>query len=428
MPARSSKLMPSLELGNFKAAPMKILYLNPSSHLGGAERNLIDTICAARQQDPTIKPIVLITAHEGPLVTELTHLGVEVVLLELPSKIARLGDSGSNEGDRQISSIVTSARNISLLSDLWRYRSQLHQTIVAIAPDAIHSNGMKTHLLVASLRLSVPIIWHLHDFIGSRLLIKQLLRLFVDRVTVAIAISQAIADDWQAVFPKLPIELIYNAVDTDRYRLLPLVAVPSPAPSTIKIGLVATYALWKGHDIFIQAIGHLARQHPELKSTVKFYIIGGAIYQTARSQYSREELHQLARSANVEDWIEFIDFQSDIVSSYNRLDIVVHASTQPEPFGRTIVEAMACEKAVIVANAGGAAELFVDRETAIGVTPGDPLALAAALLETIAHPATRLAIGKAGRISAIERFSCNRLGSELTSLYHKIDRRSGVIP
>lgn len=397
---------------------MKILYTNASSQLGGAERNLIDVICAVQKQDPSIEITVLITALDGPLVAELTPLGVKIILLELPRKIARFGDSGLKRGNKtaNVFKLVTGLPVVELV----RYWWQLRQTIKAIDPDLIHSNGFKTHLLVSSLGTSIPIIWHLHDFISSRLAIGKILKFFSSQVTVAIAISQAVAQDWETLFPHLQIELIYNAIDTDKYRSLKseLNNVESP----LKIGLVATYALWKGHDIFIQAIGQIARQHPALKSTVQFYIIGGAIYETEKSQYSRSGLQQLAADLKVEDWLHFIDFQSDIVSSYNMLDIVVHASTNPEPFGRTIVEAMACEKAVIVSSAGGAAELFTHNRDAIGVTPGDPVMLAAAIEDLIANPATRLAIGKAGRSTAIARFALDRLGTDLLLLYRNIIR------
>lgn len=397
---------------------MKILYTNASSQLGGAERNLIDVICAVQKQDPSIEITVLITASDGPLVAELTPLGVKIILLELPRKIARFGDSGLKRGNKtaNVFKLVTGLPVVELV----RYWWQLRQTIKAIEPDLIHSNGFKTHLLVTSLGTSIPIIWHLHDFISSRLAIGKILKFFSSQVTVAIAISQAVAQDWQTLFPHLQIELIYNAIDTDKYRSLKseLKNVESP----IKIGLVATYALWKGHDIFIQAIGQIARQHPALKSTVQFYIIGGAIYETEKSQYSRSGLQQLAADLKVEDWLHFIDFQSDIVSSYNMLDIVVHASTNPEPFGRTIVEAMACEKAVIVSKAGGAAELFTHNRDAIGVTLGDPVMLAAAIEDLIANPATRLAMGKAGRDTAIARFAIDRLGTDLLLLYRNIIR------
>jgi glycosyltransferase involved in cell wall biosynthesis len=395
---------------------MKILYLNPSSQLGGAERHLVDTICAVQNQDPSVEIVVLITAPDGPLIAELAPLGVKIVLLELPRKIAQLGDSGLQERRNRIVSILQLVGNLAIGNEFIRYWWQLRQTIGKINPDIIHSNGFKTHLLAASLGNSIPLVWHLHDFISSRLAIGKLLSLFTKKVTIAIAISQAIATDWQKVFPNLSIEVIYNAIDINKYHPQ---QIDPPSPY-LNIGLVATYALWKGHDIFIQAIGQIAKQHPELKSTIKFYIIGGAIYETDKSQYSRSTLQQLARDLDVEDWLIFIDFQRDIVSSYNMLDIVVHASTKPEPFGRTIVEAMACEKAVIVANAGGAAELFTNGLDAIGVTPGDPMALAVAILDSIEHPDNRVAMGKAGRITVVNRFDLDRLGQELVSVYSQL--------
>jgi glycosyltransferase involved in cell wall biosynthesis len=398
---------------------MKLLYLNASSQLGGAERNLIDTICAVQDRDPSIEITVLITAADGPLVVELNRLGIKIILLELPSKIAQLGDSGLKGKNNRLVSILSFARNLSLLGEFVGYWQQLKRSLSQIDPDVIHSNGMKTHLLAASLGISTPIVWHLHDFIGSRVLVKQLLKLFVNRASAAIAISKSIADDWQTVFPSLQIELIYNAIDVDRY--IPQSNIRDS--QHLNIGLVATYALWKGHDIFIQAIGHIAKQRPELQSTIKFYIIGGAIYETARSQYSRSQLQQLARDLNIEDWLIFVDFQQDIVSGYNMLDVVIHASTQPEPFGRTIVEAMACEKAVIVAQAGGAAELFTHQKDAIGVLPGDSTALSVAIGKLIDSPSDRIALGKAGRITVIERFNRDRLGKELISLYSHLAAR-----
>jgi glycosyltransferase involved in cell wall biosynthesis len=395
---------------------MKLLYLNASSQLGGAERNLIDTICAVQDRDRSIEITVLITAADGPIVAELDRLGIKIILLELPSKIAQLGDSGLKGQNNRLVSILSFARNGSLLGEFISYWQQLKRSISQVNPDVIHSNGMKTHLLAASLGISIPIIWHLHDFIGSRVLVKQLLKLLVNRASAAIAISQSIADDWQAVFPSLQIEPIYNAIDIDRYK--PQLSIRDL--QHLNIGLVATYALWKGHDIFIQAIGHIVKKRPKLQSMVKFYIIGGAIYETARSQYSRSQLQQLARDLNVEDWLVFIDFQQDIVSAYNMLDIVVHASTQPEPFGRTIVEAMACEKAVIVAQAGGAAELFTHQKDAIGVLPGDSIALSTAIEKLIDSPRDRITLGKAGRITVKNRFNRDRLGKELISLYQKV--------
>jgi glycosyltransferase involved in cell wall biosynthesis len=394
---------------------MKILFLNASSQLGGAERCLIDNICGVRQTLPTTDIFVIVTAPSGLFVTELQRLDIKVILLPLPSQIARLGDSNF-DAKRIIANLYLLLISTNELFNYWR---KIRKIVSDIDPDLIHSNGFKTHLLGSSLKLTCPIIWHLHDFVSSRSMMKRLLKLVEHKVTLAIANSKATKDDWHHVFPQLPIEVIYNTVDIERFapaRDLSAI-IPFDHPQLIKVGLVATYARWKGHDIFLQAISILAQQQPQLSTRVKFYIVGGAIYETDRSQYSRSELMKFTSTLNIEELVEFIDFRSDIEAIYNSLDIVVHASTKPEPFGRTIVEAMACEKAVIVANAGGAAELFTHDRDAIGVTPGNPHDLAEAILALIDSPEKRLTVGKAARQTVIERFNRDRLGTELMSVY-----------
>ena len=111
------------------------------------------------------------------------------------------------------------------------------------------------------------------------------------------------------------------------------------------------------------------------------------------------------------DCVGFIGFQEDPVEAFRGLDVVVHASTRPEPFGLTIVEAMACGKAVVAAAAGGAAELFRDGRDALGVASGDAAALAAALRRLVEDVPPRSA-GRAGaRRTVLARFTHEGLGA-----------------
>src|SRR4029079_2543965 len=104
----------------------------------------------------------------------------------------------------------------------------------------------------------------------------------------------------------------------------------------------------------------------------------------------------------------FIPFTDDPVPIYRALDIVLHASTQPEPFGLTVAEAMACGRATIVSAAGGAAELFTDGLDAFGVAPGNPEQLAHAVRQLVESPTLRAKLGRAARSTAIEHFDANR--------------------
>jgi glycosyltransferase involved in cell wall biosynthesis len=191
----------------------------------------------------------------------------------------------------------------------------------------------------------------------------------------------------------------------------------------VRIGLVATYARWKGHDVFLQS-GRILKAVPDLPE-FRFYIVGGPIYETTSSQYSQQELRALARQLEVAHFTTFVPFQPRIEPVYRALDVVVHASSRREPFGRTIVEAMATGKPVIVTAGGGASELFVDGVDALAVPPRDAQALAKTLGELIADPHRRHVLGGEARASAVRRFSRERLATQVLAAYQ---RRSGPSP
>jgi len=145
-------------------------------------------------------------------------------------------------------------------------------------------------------------------------------------------------------------------------------------------------------------------------------VVGGPIYETLGSQVRASELIEQARSAGIEGQFGLVPFQDDIARVYRTLNVVVHASTQPEPFGRTIIEAMACARPVVVARAGGAAELFEDGITAFGFEPGSATRLAEAMLRVI-NPDLRAQLGQAARHHAEVRFGRSRLASQLLQVY-----------
>jgi glycosyltransferase involved in cell wall biosynthesis len=145
-------------------------------------------------------------------------------------------------------------------------------------------------------------------------------------------------------------------------------------------------------------------------------VVGGPIYKTVGSQTQASELLERARSAQIESCFGLVPFQADIARVYRSLSVVAHASIQPEPFGRTIIEAMACERPVAVARAGGAVELFQDGENAIGYQAGDAVALAHAMAPLL-DSATRARLGRAAREHAVADFGRSRLAAELMRAY-----------
>jgi glycosyltransferase involved in cell wall biosynthesis len=100
--------------------------------------------------------------------------------------------------------------------------------------------------------------------------------------------------------------------------------------------------------------------------------------------------------------------------------VAVHASTRPEPFGRTIAEAMSCGRALVIAREGGAAELVTDGVDALAVVPREPDLLAEALLSLAKDPGLRARLGAAARVTAAARYSRGRIGPEILTAYTRI--------
>ncbi|MCS7272052.1 MAG: glycosyltransferase family 4 protein, partial [Gemmataceae bacterium] len=288
------------------------------------------------------------------------------------------------------------------------------------------SNGIKTHLLSSvTVPAGIRLIWHIHDFYSQRRWSGWLLRRLRLRVTGTIAVSQAIAADLHWVLPGVPITVVPNAVDTEHFcpgpaetNMLDCCAgLPIPNRPIVRLGLVATYARWKGHLVLLDAIARLLTMHPSLPA--RWYLIGGPIYHTT-AQFTETELRDAVRARGLQDRIGFIPFVADPVPIYRSLDVVVHASNQPEPFGLTIVEAMACGRAVIVSAAGGAAELFTHGVDAWGVRPGDVQELAEAMFRLSTDADLRRRLGQAARCTAVERFDRRLMGQRLLQLYRSL--------
>jgi glycosyltransferase involved in cell wall biosynthesis len=405
---------------------VNLLYLNPTGCLGGAERVLLRVMAAVRQAEPGAR-VRLLACADGPLLERARRLGVDAAALPLPAALSGVGDSRLIGAGTSRWGLLR--QSLAALPAAWDYAGRLHTAIAAARPDLIHSNGIKTHLLarLAAPR-GTPVVWHVHDFYGARPLVGRLLRWSRKHAAGAVAISEAVAHDVRAVLPGLPVAVVRNAVDVEEFSpgegdgaaLDRLAGLPPAPPGVVRVGLVAAYARWKGHDVFLEAAARVVAANPGLP--VRFYVVGGPIYQTEGSQFSEDELRAEAARLGLTQHVGFAGFQAEVVGILLSLDVAVHASTRPEPFGLAIIEAMACGRAVVAVGAGGAAELFRHEHDALGVPPGDADALAAAIATLACDADRRRTLGANARRSAVARFSTTRLGGEILQTYHRFAR------
>jgi glycosyltransferase involved in cell wall biosynthesis len=419
---------------------VRIVYLNPSGKLGGAETSLRELLASVRAAEPAWE-LWLVLGEDGPLAGIARDLGVRVCVLPFPPALARLGDSGR-------AAAVAGLLKAGVATG--RYARGLARWLSKAEPDIIHTNGFKMHLLGAWTRpRRSRLIWHIHDYVSTRPLMRRLLWPFRKACSFAIVNSKSVAKDLEGALPGLRIAPIYNAIDLQRFSPagecldLDAQAGLGPAPSgTVRVGLIATFARWKGHKVFLEALARLSSDElaqngvrretaPDQaggarrtlcasEAPVRGYIIGGAIYQTDGSQWSALELRQEADRLGLAGKVGFTGFLEDTPAAMRSLDVIVHASTQPEPFGMVIIEGMACGKAVIASQAGGAAELFVDGEDALAHPPGDAAALARQIGRLSRDEELRSALGNAGRGTAERLYQGPRLARELLAVYREI--------
>jgi glycosyltransferase involved in cell wall biosynthesis len=128
-----------------------------------------------------------------------------------------------------------------------------------------------------------------------------------------------------------------------------------------------------------------------------------------------------AAAARVTPQIKFAGHCADMPAALMLADVVVSASTEPEAFGRAVIEAQAMERVVIAAGHGGAAETVKHGETGILVPPGDAAALAAAITAVLALPsADRRALGARARASVLEHYTVAAMQQATLAVYAEV--------
>lgn len=399
---------------------MKIVFLSGSAHMGGAERSLLDLAASIRRRYPSWQLIAILPAS-GDLQKEAEAVGLETDVVAYPEELARVGEDDRSTGG--LSRARVAARAIGALPGAVRYALRLKELLGRHRPTIVHSNGMKMHLLgaIATPR-GVPLIWHIRDYVGSRRLTLQLLRLAQRRCTLAIVNSKSVGEDVRRHLRGIvQVEVVHNAIDLQHYApsggVADLDRLAGLEPSgAVKVVFVASFAHWKGHEVFLRALAELRGEAP----LVRGYVVGGPIYEPVGSQVSPDALRHLANQLGIEGRVGFTGHARDTAAIMRAADIVVHASTSPEPFGRVIAEAMGCSRPVIMSRAGGAVELVEEGETALGHRPGNWQELAAAIDMLSSDRVRRERMGAAGRQRAEVMFDRTRLADQVAPLYESV--------
>ena len=211
--------------------------------------------------------------------------------------------------------------------------------------------------------------------------------------------------------------VIYDGLDVESFR-------PSLEPSALKkelgippeaplVGIVGNIQDWKGQGVVIEAIREVRVVLPEIRC-----LIVGGVHRNG-TEYARE-LHRFVEKQGLQQHVIFTGFRKDVANLVAAMDIVIHASVHPEPFGRVILEGMALGKAVIATNIGGVPEFVQDGATGRLVPPGDPRTLARAIVELLEDAVHLERLGNNGRQEVQRRFIVQGHVEEIAAAYDSL--------
>jgi glycosyltransferase involved in cell wall biosynthesis len=375
-----------------------VAYVDHIARLSGGELALLRTLPAVLDH---VDPIVIL-GEDGPLRSRLEKLGVDVRVLALNSDIR----------DTPRGNVLSRAIRPHSALALARYVLALRSCLRSERVQLVHTNSLKSAVYggLAGRLAGLPVLWHVRDRLtgdyltpGTAAVVALTARLLP---TAVIANSRASL----ATVPKqVTSSLLFNPLVPDGVAQNPL--PPIRGDGIFRIGMVGRLAQWKGQDVFLRAFAEAFAGQP-----VHACLLGSAMF--GEDAYAAE-LSALAEQLGVADQVHFLGFREDVWAELATFDLLVHASTTPEPFGQVILEGMAAGLAVVASAEGGPTEIITAEVDGLLIPPRDPTLLATALLRLHADPALRERLGAAGRVTAA-RYSPAATATALLAVYDSL--------
>ncbi|WP_423199456.1 Glycosyl transferase group 1 [Cupriavidus sp. H19C3] len=384
-----------------------VLFVDQSGDLGGAQLSLLD-IARHRRADSEV-----LLLSDGPFRARLAAQGVEVSVEE--------------------GGAVGTLRQRGLGAGTWRGLAALPSLVWRVARRAARANIVYANTQKA-MAVSVlgrflhrrPVIWHLRDIVDARqfgrsqLLAVRWLSRGLDRV---IANSQASADAFRALVgprSRVPVDVVHNGIDPapfdaarmlDRQRLREANGLPQDG---LVVGLFGRLAPWKGQHVLLEAVSRMAG--------VTVVLVGAALF---GEQAYEDTLRERVAAPDLQDRVHFLGFRSDIAELMHCVDVVVHASVKPEPFGRVVVEGMLAGRPVVATGAGGVTEILDHGLTGVLVPPDNADAMAQAIASL--SDDERSALGARARAAALARFAPQATLAAVDRIIAEVAHGNGLI-
>ncbi len=302
---------------------------------------------------------------------------------------------------------------------------QLLWTARRFKADLIHANNEpscnRAALMVGRL-LGIPVIAHVRgDQVGS-LSMAWFYRLPDHFIPVSHWVSESIG---RLGVPAHKRTYIYDGLELDKLdvnadgrQFRQRHGIPD---DRFVVGLVGLLIPWKGQRLFLEAVRQLIPKMPD----ALFAIVGGTPDECIAYE---QELREMAESPALKGRVIFTGHVKEMTTLYNGLDVVLSASTSPEPLGTVVIESLTMARPLIAPNHGGAVEMIEDGVTGLLFQANDAASLADAILRFHQNPALRQQLGQAARKHALATFEVAEHVRRVCQVYRQVLGESGWQP
>jgi glycosyltransferase involved in cell wall biosynthesis len=386
---------------------IRILFIHHGNDLYGADQVLLTTVRSLDRTKYAAQVVIpLDCKSSGGLAEELGLLGIPCCFLDFavirrryftPKKIGRF-----------LYRLIFGTRH---LCDL------IEAEQIAI----VHSNTLAVCVGAFAARLKgVYHVWHIHEMLINPRIVRKFLHFlatrFSDRlICISRAVKEHLLEDQPGYVGKMIV--VHNGLSLsrnagrDQAEAIRLEwSVPFTAPV---VGMVGRINHWKGQAVLVRAAKLVLQQFPDT-----YFVAVGSVFAD-----EIEYLNALEREIVKEqlgDRFLLPGFRKDISPVFAAMDIYVHPSLLPEPFGLVVIEAMAAGKAVVATAHGGPCEIIEDGVSGYLIEPNNPQALAEKINLLLGQSELKHRIEKAGKRRVDEVFSVERYMEELEEVYETL--------
>jgi len=381
-----------------ETVPVTVLQVLPAlGGSGGVERGTVEIAGCISAQGWTS----LVASNGGERVYQLQRAGADHFQLPLHSK-----------------NPLTIYANIAKLAKLIKEHNV----------DIVHarSRAPAWSAYYACQRTGAAFVTTFHGTYSVGTALKRLYNSVMTRGDRVIAISKFIAGHLKQMYGAQgeKIRIIHRGVDLDSFnaslvsaeRVVKLSQAWRLEDGYPVVMLPGRLTRWKGQAVFIEAIAALGR------NDIRCVLVGS---DQGRTGY-RKELERLIEQNGLSTVVRIFDHCDDMPAAYMMADVVVSASTDPEAFGRVVVEAQALGRPVVAPDHGGACETIVDGQTGWLFPPGDKAALAEALRAALdLDQDGRKAFSERALTSVRKHFSKDAMCEKTLNVYREVLRERG---